>query len=335
MNTPSPETPIDTTPLPEANPKEASPSTAPSKTKRCHGGRWFSLGLGLGLITSIILLYVPQLLPNSLPFITSQPSPSEQAALPPIPSPPIIDSQAAEALRTQMQQVQQQLANIPHLQQNIQDLSQSLQQVQHTQQQIRAAQSSVELMQLHSRLSWIVHPASHLPQIRLAWEEIVLLPSLSPAQHQQASKMLALAQKRSEDMAHWQQALHRLLKAYTLPTSKPRNLLADWLPHSGSFAPLSQWLIQTFNIHPIAHTSNAQRLAEQQQLQGMQQQLAEEAWPDPRAWAALRSRLQLQALQQPKQQTLTLPEDFTPIQNDLNLLRQTARQWLQESQHED
>ena len=335
MNPPSPETPIDTTPLPEATPEEASPSTAPSKTTRCHGGRWFILGLGLGLITSIILLYTPQLLPSSLPFMTSQPSPSERAALPPIPSAPIIDSQVAEALRAQMQQVQQQLANIAPLQQNIQDLSQELQQVQHTQQQIRAAQSSVELMQLHSRLSWILHPASHLPQMRLAWEEIVLLPSLSPAQHQQASEMLALAQKRSEDMAHWQQALNHLLKQYTLAPKPSHNLLADWLPNSGYLAPLSQWLIQAFNIHPIAHTTDAQRLAEQQQLQRMQQQLAEEAWPDPRAWAALRSHLQLQALQQPKQQALTLPEDFTPMQHDLKRLRQTARQWLQESQHED
>ena len=172
--------------------------------------------------------------------------------------------------------------------------------------------------------------------MRLAWEEIVLLPSLSPEQHQQASQMLALAQKRSEDMAHWQQTLSRVLAYHAIQAKQSHNLLADWLPTTGTLAPLSQWLLQQFNIHPVAQTMNAQYRAQHEQLRRMQQQLAQEQWPEPRAWATLRSQVQLQILQHDKQrEALDLPEDFTPIQHDLTQLRDTARQWLQESNHED
>jgi len=343
----------------EATPQASQPLNAnetdvnkPQKTKRSP---WlFSgviLGFMLGSIATLgILPYLPLSIVNQLHLPTLTVLEPDVAHIAPPPSitysmqqeaqreeqkpsgvVPTMDIQTIQNLQASMEQLQQHLNSFPPLKEGMASLSQDLQTMHANQASIRAAQVSVESMQLHSRLSWVLHPSSHLPQIRLAWEEIVLLPSLSPEKHQQSNDMLALAQQRSEDVYHWQQELDRILASYHSAPKSSHNVIADWLPHEGTFAPLSTWISQQFHLQEAQHQEVAIEQL-RQQIIAIKQNLSLEKWPDSNMWKSLRSRLQLHMLHDDAQhQAITLPEDFSSIQSDIERLHQTARDWLQES----
>jgi len=310
------------------------------------------LGFMLGSIATVsIIPYLPLNIVNQLhlPTITMmepQPSPPPELptattqnaltdtnpqAKPSVDIAPNMNIQGIQHLQASMDALQQRLEHLPSLQEGISTLSQDLQTMHQQQALIRAAQSSVESMQLHSRLSWVLHPSSHLPQIRLAWEEIVLLPSLSPEQHQQSNAMLTLAQQRLEDIDHWQRELDRVLASYPTTATSSHNIIADWLPNDGVLSPINTWLSQHFHLQKAEHPDAAVQ-ALRQQILAIQQDMSLEKWPDAKQWKLLRSRLQLHMLHDDAQhQALSLPEDFSSVQADIERLRQTARQWLQES----
>jgi len=242
-----------------------------------------------------------------------------------------LDNKALQSIESSIQSMQTKLDDVSALQTSMTTLSHDLQDLHANQSAVRAAQVSVETMQLHSRLSWVLNPASHLPQMRLAWEEIVLLPSLSTEQHQQAKAMLTLAQQRSDDIYRWQQELDRVLASYHVQAPSTHNFISDWLPHAGALAPVSTWISQQFQLQAAPPTDPATQKI-RQEIMAIKQNMSLEKWPDAQAWKALRSRLQLHMLRDDAQhQALTLPEDFSPIQSDIEKLRQTARHWLQES----
>jgi len=107
--------------------------------------------------------------------------------------------------------------------------------------------------------------------------------------------------------------------------------LADWLPKEGRFSDISAWINQQFHVQKAVHQNREQAILIQQ-LQSIQHNMDLEQWPDAKLWTSLRSRLQLHMFNNhPNQPALALPENFSSIQSDIELLQQTARTWLKES----
>ncbi|MDQ6973818.1 MAG: hypothetical protein Q9M10_02950, partial [Mariprofundaceae bacterium] len=239
MSEPSKQSPT-TFPLDEALAKAPQPIMA--KPQKTHRALYLLLDLLLGaVITLAALPYIPINIANQLRLPTlivmqpAAPTPPQIHKEAPTPS-PTRDLQGLADLQASIHALDQRLRDIPPLKEGIQTLSNDVQALHQTQTTVRAAQINIEKMQLHSRLSWILHPSSHLPQIRLAWEEIVLLPSLTQKQRQQASDMLLLAEQRQMDIDHWQEALGYAIASYHITPTSSHNLLTDWLPKDGRFA---------------------------------------------------------------------------------------------------
>ncbi|MDQ6991006.1 MAG: hypothetical protein Q9M11_04670, partial [Mariprofundaceae bacterium] len=156
MTEPSIQSPTDF-PLDEQMEATHKPSKEIVMVKQSKRWLWLLLGLLLGSVASLFTLpYLPQV---------------------------IVNQQALKELQASIDTLQHHFSDFPQLKDDMQTLSYDVRALHQTQTDVRTAQKAIETMQLHSRLSWIVHSSSHLPQIRLAWEEIVLLPSLNEAQH--------------------------------------------------------------------------------------------------------------------------------------------------------
>lgn len=325
----------------------------PIEKKAMKTRRWplFVLAFIVGSATSIFALnYYQQnyvLKANSIPVAITPITkpPRESASLEPIQelSKPVdtltletsistaISSEEGEAL----------IAAITTLQDNIQGLQSALQTLRQQQQDVAHSQSMLESMQLHSRLSWIMKHNSHLPQIKLAWQEISLLPSLTPEQRNLAESMLKLAEQRQNDVHQWQQELN-----YLVTNSKPNaydNIISAAVTADDS-NPWLQWLIKQFSLKRSQSSQEVALLALKNTLLHIKQSMNLEQWPAGTAWTELRAQLQLRLVEQfnanqvenkqsenDQAKTLQLPESFEAIQADVKQLRQAAQAWLEES----
>jgi len=210
----------------------------------------------------------------------------------------------------------------------MQGLSDELRQLRSDQQAMQSALHQQQRINLEARLRWIADASSHLPQIQLAWEEISLLPGLSTEQRQKAETMLSLAQKDEVQVRQWQMNLEKWASTLTTPA---RDNVIPMPEH-----PWLAWIASQFSLSraPSAEEKNldAMRLA----LLDASKRMALESWPNKQEWQAMRARLllQLQAMQLAETATtpeLGLPENFEAIAKDIETLRQTARQWLEEN----
>ncbi|MDQ6994484.1 MAG: hypothetical protein Q9M18_02675, partial [Mariprofundaceae bacterium] len=170
-------------PLDEQMEATHKPSKETVMVKQSKRWLWLLLGLLLGSVASLFTLpYLPQVIVNQLHLPTRMVMQPIAPARPTIAKKqvvvtPIVNQQALKELQTSIDTLQHHFSDFPQLKDDMQTLSHDVRALHQTQTDVRTAQKTIETMQLHSRLSWIVHSSSHLPQIRLAWEEIVLLPS--------------------------------------------------------------------------------------------------------------------------------------------------------------
>ena len=312
--------------------QEAKPEKAPSKQPR----RWpfFVLAFIAGSAASIFALNYGQqyglltqakhttALPETVVTPPAQPKPVVEAVqkapvTPPqtntaqLPTP--ISSEEGEAL----------IRAINALQGQIQALQDELQSLRNQQQDITHTQALLEAMQLHARLTWIIKPSSHLPQIKLAWQEISLLPSLSPEQRAQAEQMLQLAEQRQDDVRQWQQELDHIIMS--LKTNEYNDIIT-----SNDDKPWLQWLTRQFSLKRSQSNQEAELSQLKATLLNIRQNMSLEQWPETHRWTALRAQLQLRLLKQ-TDNTLQLPESFQAIEQDIHTLRQTAQTWLEAS----
>ncbi|MDQ6956520.1 MAG: hypothetical protein Q9M21_04915 [Mariprofundaceae bacterium] len=307
--------------------------------------RWplFTLAFIIGSATSIFgLNYYQQnyvLKPTSNESVVITPKliqeevskPIDTPILENLPIPTAISSEEGEAL----------IAAITTLQENILGLQGELQTLREQQQNAAQSQSMLESMQLHSRLTWIMKHNSHLPQIKLAWQEISLLPSLTTEQRSLAESMLKLAEQRQNDVHQWQQEIDHLMISF-----KPNeydNIISTAITADDA-NPWLQWLIKQFSLKRSQSSQEIALHTLKNTLQNIKQGMALEQWPAGTAWTKLRAQLQLRLLKQlntnqatsnqgknEQTQTLQLPESFAAIQADVQTLRQAAQSWLEES----
>ncbi len=186
-------------------------------------------------------------------------------------------------------------------------------------------------MNTQVRLRWIADPASRLPQMQLAWEEISLLPGLTAQQRQLALDMQALARADVQRLAQWKGSLQKWAEALVTP------LHDDILPQPEQ-AWLA-WVVGQFQLRQ-APSAEAQHLADlRSRLLDAARQLSLESWPAQGAWQSLHAELllQIKAMQNDTVDGAVngesvvietgLPLDFSAIQHDIIILRQAARQW--------
>jgi len=318
---------------PEPVPSQTS-DKANKKPRQSSRWPWFALAFIAG---SAISFYAPQKYPQILSFLPSSAAQQRQvpAELPTTPNPtpateviqakPIVNSTAMSSEEGKVL-----INSMNSLYEEMQSLQNELEILRQQQSQVQQTQSSIESMQLHSRLTWITSPASHLPQIQLAWQEILLLPSLTAEQRQQAEDMFQLAQQRVQNIHQWQQELEHLAASFNI--QKANNIIPESLDEPNN--PWLQWLSQQFSLK---RTQNHETLALQKlksTLTRIQRSLAIEQWPNAKAWTKLRAELQLRVLKSAPQNSeppkLQLPDHFDTIQADMISLRATAEQWLKE-----
>lgn len=207
-------------------------------------------------------------------------------------------------------------------------LGNELQQLRSDQAAMQAAIMQEQRINLEARLRWIADPASHLPQIRLAWEEISLLPGLNQDQRLQAEAMLKLAEKDSLLTRQWQMNLEKW--ADTLSTPAHENIIPE--PKHSWLA----WIAKQFSLSRAPSIEEEQLDTMRLALLDAAKRVALENWPDRQEWQTLRARLLLQLQQMQQAETgntpeLGLPENFDAMTQDIATLRETARQWLGES----
>jgi len=223
--------------------------------------------------------------------------------------PDTISSEQAQALLASMQELRRQLQQMSAAQQTLQNGLKEQQQ-----------------MNLQVRLRWIVDPASRLPQLQLAWEEISLLPGLSNSQRSEAVRMHKLARARVQQLKQWQDALNKWADALATPVQ--RNVLPQpqypWLA----------WIVSQFKLRPAPSVEARHLNHLRARLLDAARHLTLESWPAKGEWQSLQAELllQIRAMQHGAHANaeaieIGLPESFDAIQADIKTLRHTALQW--------
>jgi len=213
----------------------------------------------------------------------------------------------------------------------IDSLRSEMSRMEESQLTLRKGLNEQQQMNLQVRLRWITDPASRLPQIQLAWEEISLMVNLTATQRNSAEKMHTLARKSGRDLRNWQDALVKWADALSVTAHE------DILPQPEH--PWLAWVVGQFHLRQ-APSIEARRLdGLRTRLLLTARQLSLESWPEQGVWQALHAELLLQVQAMQKQdQTLAielgLPDNFEAIRADINLIRETASQWAQNGQGE-
>ncbi len=232
----------------------------------------------------------------------------------------------APAPRPQQARSQPATEELGGLLDTIDELRGELRQMTEAQQALRDGLHEQQRMNLQVRLRWISDPGSRLPQLKLAWEEISLLPGLTDEERDRSIKMQALARADMQKLRRWKETLVKWADAMSTPVH------ADIMPRPEH--PWLAWAVGQFHLRraPAEESRRLSRL--RRQLLDSVRLLTLEAWPASGYWQGLRAELLLnvRALQQENERSaaaieLGLPDNFAAIQADIKLLRQTAHQW--------
>ncbi len=153
----------------------------------------------------------------------------------------------------------------------IANLSSELNQLAEEQKKLHASLHKQQQVNLQVRLRWISDPASRLPQIKLAWEEISLLGGLSAEQHAKAEEMHSLARDTIQTIHQWQASLQKWVDTLMIPVHK------DIIPKFEQ--PWLAWAVGQFHLRP-APSDEARHLSRlRSELEDIISHLKMETWP--------------------------------------------------------
>ena len=217
---------------------------------------------------------------------------------------------------------------VSNLLSTIEGLRSALAEMNAAQSALRDSLNKQQQMNLQVRLRWISDPDSHLPQIKLAWEEISLLTNLSGGQRAEAEAMHTLARDSEEKLHQWRERLHKWADTMEIP--EQQNILP------GAEHPWLGWMTGQFRLYRAPTEESRRQARLRQQLTQAASQLAMEQWPGDGDWQQLRAELLLHVKSGQQSDSgeaidLGVPENFEAIKADINALRQTATQWLEQS----
>jgi hypothetical protein len=240
--------------------------------------------------------------------------------------PPPQPDNTVEKLRVELSEVTKTLDSLRN--DSIANLSAELNQVAEAQKALRSSLQEQQQMNLQLRLRWITDPASRLPQIKLAWEEISLMDGLSGEQRVKAEEMHVLARNAVQELRQWRASMQKWADTLAVPLHK------DILPKTNY--PWLDWAIGQFHLRPAPTEEARQLIRLKNELKNVISQLAAETWPAKNDWQQLRAQLVLQARSRQIGHSTEpvepdLPSSFETIKTDINTLQQTAQQWLEHS----
>jgi hypothetical protein len=173
-------------------------------------------------------------------------------------------------------------------------------------------------LELRSRLRWIASPETSLAQIKLAWEDIELLPSLSGSDRQLASQMRELSDRDLQKLRSWIAVLGDLAEQYRVPAYEEVEIVADdsWLA----------WVKKLFHLRraPTLDERHMQEL--RNRILRTQSQLSRQQWPERHEWHALLADILKQT---GEDSDPGLPDSFDTIKQDIATMRSAASAWLE------
>lgn len=199
----------------------------------------------------------------------------------------------------------------------IKALQEDLRQAQQNHQASTHASHLRQVMELQTRLRWIAQPESQLPQLRIYWEDIALLPMLNDRERTQAKDMLRLARQQATQVRAWRNRLLQLANNLPVPEAEEISIKPDnkWLA----------WLADQFRLSTSPSHERRQREILHNQLLAAEQHLLNGQWLPAADWQFLLERLKQQLDDDAE---LDLPQDFDDVKNDIRDMRQTAQNWL-------
>lgn len=250
----------------------------------------------------------PEAPPKPAPVVRPEPAPAPRPAPRPsaAPKPPLSSSEARA------------------LMQAMDDLSEQLQRQREQTEALARSLAEVERMNLDVRLRWILDPASRLAQMRLAWEEISLLPGLKEDEREQARKLTGEAAEALEQIRAWRAELAQWAEALTTPVH------ADILPRPEH--PWLAWIVGQFHLRPAPGKEERELARLKTALLDVERDLAIERFPDARRWRRLRAELllRLEAMAREgriAEARLGLPDDFEEMKARIRAIREAAAAW--------
>jgi len=173
------------------------------------------------------------------------------------------------------------------------------------------------VLDLKSRLRWLTNPGMRLSQIKLAWEDIALLPALSDSDRELARKMLDLSGRDMKQLNAWLSTIDGLSEKYPSVAFKDAELIAEdsWWA----------WLKNLFHLRRAPSASTQRQNDLHDRLLRVHDRLFRQKWPDQKGWSALLAGIRER---EGKDADIGLPNDFSSIQHDIAKMRAAAVAWL-------
>ncbi|MDX8409030.1 MAG: hypothetical protein R8J84_03140 [Mariprofundales bacterium] len=261
---------------------------------------------------------VPESAALSAPVVT----PSQPAA-------EIVVAREVEAERATPVSAPADATALQQMRKAISSLGGELAQMSRHQQQLGAQQVAIGRIALRQRLALLQSPAVHLPQLTAAWQEIALLPGLTPEQRARAEKLLAAAQLLLHQQRQWQQAARQLSDALATVSSDSSQvpITLSGLLHRPDNRWLN-WLDAQFVLYRLPTADDQLRQRLRGHLLALANRLDLEQWPSEKAWQQQRQQLARMLPDDPRRQQL--PQSFVTMAQQLAQLRRQAVAWLEE-----
>ncbi len=199
----------------------------------------------------------------------------------------------------------------------IQALSNDISKLQRTTSELRQSLEIRQALDLKSRLRWIASPDTSLVQIRLAWEDIGLLPSLSDREHQVAIQMRDLATRHLQQLKSWLTVLEGLAGKYETTAYEEVEISQDhsWLA----------WLKKVLRLYRAPSLDERHMQELRTRILKTHGQLSRQLWPEKQKWHALLADI---IKETGDENGLGLPESLDGIAQDIAKMRSTASDWL-------
>jgi len=183
--------------------------------------------------------------------------------------------------------------------------------------ELKSSLEARRILDLKSRLRWLANRDMSLSQIKLAWEDIALLPGLSGSDHALARKMVNLSSHDLNEVGKWLHRIDGFLDKYPPALYEKTEKSAD-----------GSWWAWLRNMLHLRRAPSAESLQKNELHDGLlraHDRLSRQQWPEPKAWQALLASIQVQ---EGEDMDIQLPEDFKPVQHDISRLRAAAATWL-------
>ena len=182
-------------------------------------------------------------------------------------------------------------------------------------QDLRARQQ----LELRMRLRRLIRPDVSLTQMAAYWQDIALLPILSGDERQKAESLRERADSNAAMVAAWRRHLEGFAERLSLPAGEdiiPKRDDSWW-----------GWIADQFHLRRVPLTKQRELLALRKRLLTASHDLAVERWPETKPWNRLLSDLRAQFGDEADRE---LPERFKAIQEDIQAMRDSAGQWLEQ-----